>query len=83
MFITCLFFIRADALAPGSIRAFHTTTETKNAVHGADSDTTVNREIKWFFPDFCFEQWEKDEPRYRTQASFNEESGLHYLNLNI
>ena len=70
---------RASVLAPGTIRAFYTRTETQNAVHGADTEEQVKREIKWFFPDFCFEEWERTQDLYRTRAVYNESLGVHEI----
>ena len=70
---------RASVLAPGTIRASYTRTETQNAVHGADTEEQVKREIKWFFPDFCFEEWERTQDLYRTRAVYNESLGVHEI----
>lgn len=79
VFFNVLCVYRASVLAPGSIRASYTSTETQNAVHGADSEERVKREIKWFFPDFCFEEWERTQDLYRTSAVYNESLGVHEI----
>ena len=70
---------RASVLAPGTIRASYTRTETQNAVHGADSEERAQKEIRWFFPDFCFEEWERTQHLYTTSAVYNESLGIHEI----
>jgi nucleoside-diphosphate kinase len=38
---------------PDCLRARFGLTDTRNAVHGSDSEATVCREASFFFPDFC------------------------------
>lgn len=37
---------------PTSLRSKFGITDTRNAVHGSDSEATVSREASYFFPDF-------------------------------
>jgi nucleoside-diphosphate kinase len=37
---------------PNCIRALYGYSDTRNAVHGSDSEETALKEIKFFFPDF-------------------------------
>jgi len=40
---------KARELSPGSIRALYGTDEQRNAVHGSDSPTSAERELRFFF----------------------------------
>ncbi|XP_068580759.1 nucleoside diphosphate kinase 6 [Cebidichthys violaceus] len=57
---------RARYTSPGTIRAQFGLTDTRNTTHGSDSVESAQREIRFFFPDFCAEEWmEKEEPSFR------------------
>ncbi|KAA3670475.1 nucleoside diphosphate kinase 5 [Paragonimus westermani] len=43
--------IKAKSIAPMSIRALYGTDDQQNAVHGSDSFTSAEKEIRFFFPD--------------------------------
>ncbi|KAF6769163.1 hypothetical protein AHF37_12565 [Paragonimus kellicotti] len=43
--------IKAKSIAPLSIRALYGTDDQQNAVHGSDSFTSAEKEIRFFFPD--------------------------------
>ncbi|GFO40743.1 nucleoside diphosphate kinase [Plakobranchus ocellatus] len=46
---------------PESIRGSYGLTDTRNCAHGSDSDATAKREVGFFFPEFDFEKWYKEE----------------------
>ncbi|KAF5396128.1 Nucleoside-diphosphate kinase [Paragonimus heterotremus] len=47
--------IKAKSIAPLSIRALYGTDDQQNAVHGSDSFTSAEKEIRFFFPDTVME----------------------------
>ncbi|KAM8832507.1 nucleoside diphosphate kinase 6 [Spinachia spinachia] len=58
---------RARYTSPDSIRAQFGLTDTRNTTHGSDSFESAQREIRFFFPDFCAREWmEKEEPSFRS-----------------
>ncbi|KAH9590451.1 NME NM23 member 5 [Schistosoma haematobium] len=42
---------KAKATAPASLRAIYGTDDQQNGIHGSDSFTSAEREIRFFFPD--------------------------------
>ncbi|GLD59799.1 nucleoside diphosphate kinase 6-like protein [Lates japonicus] len=72
---------RARYTSPASIRAQFGLTDTRNTTHGSDSVESAQREISFFFPDFCVEEWmEKDEPLFRSgQIHFDHQKQIHTL----
>nr|CAH0113358.1 unnamed protein product [Daphnia galeata] len=51
---------------PDTIRGSYGLTDTRNCTHGSDSFSSALREIKYFFPNFSYEEWsEKHEPLLR------------------
>lgn len=57
---------RAQHTDPESIRGVYGLTDTRNTVHGSDSAASASREIAFFFPDFCQEDWYRhEEPQLR------------------
>ncbi|XP_075940217.1 nucleoside diphosphate kinase 6 [Anarhichas minor] len=58
---------RARYTSPATIRAQFGLTDTRNTTHGSDSVESAQREIRFFYPDFCVEEWmEKEEPSFRS-----------------
>ena len=49
---------------PESIRAKYGLTDTRNVTHGSDSPETAEKEINFFFPDFDFEVWRREEQKW-------------------
>jgi nucleoside diphosphate kinase len=47
--------IKAKATHPDSLRAIYGTDDQKNAVHGSDSYSSAEREVRFFFPDSVLE----------------------------
>nr|XP_046229674.1 nucleoside diphosphate kinase 6 [Scatophagus argus]XP_046229675.1 nucleoside diphosphate kinase 6 [Scatophagus argus] len=72
---------RARYTSPASIRAQFGLTDTRNTTHGSDSVESAQREIRYFFPDFCVEEWmEKEEPSFRSrQIHYDHEKQIHTL----
>lgn len=72
---------RARYTSPASIRAQFGLTDTRNTTHGSDSLESAQREINFFFPDFCAEEWmEKEEPLFRSgQIHYNHQKQIHTL----
>ncbi|XP_008335576.1 nucleoside diphosphate kinase 6 [Cynoglossus semilaevis] len=70
---------RARYTSPASIRAQFGLTDTRNTTHGSDSAESAQREINFFFPDFCVEEWmEKDELLFRSRRlDFDHEKQIH------
>jgi nucleoside-diphosphate kinase len=54
---------RARLLMPNSLRATYGSTDTRNAFHGSDNWSNAKREIKFFFPEFDYEEYMKEMPR--------------------
>lgn len=46
---------------PDCIRGQFGLTDTRNSSHGSDSDETAAKEIKFFFPEFDLEAWNRTE----------------------
>ncbi|XP_040016712.1 nucleoside diphosphate kinase 6 [Gasterosteus aculeatus] len=74
---------RARYTSPDSIRAQFGLTDTRNTAHGADSVESAQREIRFFFPDFCAGEWmEKEEPSFRSgRIRYNPQKKIHTLSL--
>ncbi|KAK7871240.1 hypothetical protein R5R35_001097 [Gryllus longicercus] len=47
----------AQFTQPATIRGEHGLSDTRNAVHGSDSETSAAREIDFFFPGFNVDGW--------------------------
>ncbi len=64
---------------PDSIRGRFGLTDTRNSTHGSDSETTAQREIKFFFPEFDIDDWYKNKEIYFNNGNvrYNEESCTH------
>lgn len=74
---------RARYTAPASIRAQFGLTDTRNTTHGSDSVESAQREIRFFFPDFCAEEWmEKEETSFRSgQMHYDDQKHIHTLSM--
>ncbi|KAM9338862.1 nucleoside diphosphate kinase 6 [Symphorus nematophorus] len=72
---------RARYTSPASIRAQFGLTDTRNTTHGSDSVESAQREINFFFPDFCAKEWmEKEEPSFRSgQIHYDHQKQIHTL----
>ncbi|XP_008288552.1 nucleoside diphosphate kinase 6 [Stegastes partitus] len=72
---------RARYTSPASIRAQFGLTDTRNTTHGSDSVESAQREISFFFPDFCADEWlEKEEPSFRSgRMHYDHHSQIHTL----
>ncbi|KAJ0174886.1 hypothetical protein K1T71_009994 [Dendrolimus kikuchii] len=58
---------KAQFQDPYCLRGMFGISDTRNVAHGSDSPASAEREIKFFFPDFSFYKWHKEEEeRYRT-----------------
>ena len=64
---------------PNSLRAIYGLTNTRNSVHGSDSPTSAEREIKFFFPEFNMDRWNREEELFfHTQyVEFDEHHTIH------
>lgn len=57
---------RALYEAPDTIRGKFGLSDTRNAVHGSDSEETASREIDFFFPEFSQHNWRThEEPHFQ------------------
>jgi nucleoside-diphosphate kinase len=69
---------------PNSIRALYGITDTRNATHGSDSVENSKQEIKFFFPDFDYELWFKNQHDIflssNNQILFNKDLVVHKIN---
>ncbi|XP_030577397.1 nucleoside diphosphate kinase 6 [Archocentrus centrarchus] len=74
---------RARFTSPASIRGQFGLTDTRNTSHGSDSPESAQREISFFFPDFCVEEWmEKEEPSFRSrQIRYDHQNQIHTLSV--
>ncbi|XP_056283416.1 nucleoside diphosphate kinase 6 isoform X2 [Pseudoliparis swirei] len=72
---------RARYTSPATIRARFGLTDTRNTTHGSDSVESAQREIRFFFPDFCMEEWmEKEEPSFRSgRLHYDHQKQIHTL----
>ncbi|KAI3364340.1 hypothetical protein L3Q82_011139 [Scortum barcoo] len=72
---------RARYTSPASIRAQFGLTDTRNTTHGSDSVESAKREISFFFPEFCMEEWiEKEEPSFRSgPIRYDHQKQIHTL----
>lgn len=70
---------RAQFEAPDTIRGRFGLSDTRNATHGSDSETSVRQEIGVFWPDFDMDRWmTEEEPIYRqNQLTFVSDRFLH------
>ncbi|CAF0711471.1 unnamed protein product [Brachionus calyciflorus] len=51
---------------PNSLRGNYGVTDTRNTLHGSDSDENAKAEMDFFFPEFDFESWyAKEESQFR------------------
>ena len=48
---------RARFEAPETIRGSYGISDTRNSIHGSDSDKAAEAEIKFFFPRFNYHEW--------------------------
>lgn len=64
---------------PDTIRGMFALTDTRNCVHGSDSESSATREISAFFPDFSFNEFYKNmEANYRlSHVTFDTLSRTH------
>ena len=64
---------------PTCIRALYGTTDTRNATHGSDSEANAKLEMNFFFPEFDYEAWHREEEDYLSQhvPEFNEKLVIH------
>ncbi|KAG7166005.1 Nucleoside diphosphate kinase 6-like [Homarus americanus] len=67
--------------APDTIRGMYGLTDTRNSTHGSDAEETAAREMKFFFPEFCQEDWYRvEEDRFRKgQVRLDEVKFMHNL----
>ncbi|XP_031587835.1 nucleoside diphosphate kinase 6 [Oreochromis aureus] len=74
---------RARFNSPASIRGQFGLTDTRNTTHGSDSLESAQREITFFFPDFCADEWmKKEEPLFRSgQIRYDHQNQIHTLSL--
>lgn len=74
---------RARFNSPASIRGQFGLTDTRNTTHGSDSLESAQREIAFFFPDFCADKWmKKEEPLFRSgQIRYDHQNQIHTLSL--
>ncbi|XP_060947719.1 nucleoside diphosphate kinase 6 isoform X2 [Limanda limanda] len=72
---------RARYTSPATIRGQFGLTDTRNTAHGSDSVESARREISFFFPDFCVDEWmEKEEPSFRSgELHFDHQKQIHTL----
>ncbi|XP_029352469.1 nucleoside diphosphate kinase 6 [Echeneis naucrates] len=72
---------RAKYTSPASLRGQFGLTDTRNTTHGSDSVESAQREISFFFPDFCMKEWmERKEPLFRSgQIHFDHQKLIHTL----
>ncbi|XP_065567777.1 nucleoside diphosphate kinase 6-like [Artemia franciscana] len=66
---------------PDSLRGQFGLTDTRNATHGSDSEETARKEISFFFKDFHWDQWfREEEPLFReNRINFDPDKFLHYV----
>lgn len=55
---------RAVYEAPNTIRGLYGLTDTRNAVHGSDSEDSALEEIAFYFKDFSIDQWRQKEENF-------------------
>ncbi|XP_038600633.1 nucleoside diphosphate kinase 6 isoform X3 [Tachyglossus aculeatus] len=72
---------RARHEAPDSIRGSYGLTDTRNTVHGSDSEVSAHREMAAFFPDFSPQRWYREEEPHlrRGPTRYDEQEGIHRL----
>ncbi|XP_015791518.1 nucleoside diphosphate kinase 6-like [Tetranychus urticae] len=66
--------------APRTIRGLYGLTDTRNAVHGSDSESSAREEIGFYFKDFSFEDWklhEENQFNHRDKIIFDAENCIH------
>ncbi|KAF6030395.1 hypothetical protein EB796_011312 [Bugula neritina] len=51
---------RAQYESPTSIRGLYGISDTRNAAHGSDSVQSAEHEIQFFFPEFDYKQWYRE-----------------------
>jgi nucleoside-diphosphate kinase len=73
--------LQAMYKAPNCLRGIYGLSDTKNSVHGSDSDKSAKREIEFYFPEFSIEDWlEKEEVFFRKGiVTFDPEVCQHVL----
>ncbi|XP_065183712.1 nucleoside diphosphate kinase 6-like [Sycon ciliatum] len=64
---------------PNTMRTMYGFTDTRNGLHGADSEESVRREIPFFFKDFDVDKWiAEEEHRYRAETPrYDPHQGVH------
>lgn len=64
---------------PHSIRGSYGLTDTRNCAHGSDADETAKREVAFFFPEFDFEKWYREQHKFfqRDLVEFDPEKLQH------
>ncbi|CAL9692356.1 unnamed protein product [Knipowitschia caucasica] len=74
---------RARHTSPDTIRGRFGLTDTRNTTHGSDSVESAQKEIPFFFPDFCIDRWMKEEePLYRAgKAIYDPHKMIHTLSI--
>nr|CAG4648371.1 EOG090X0HUX [Moina brachiata] len=61
----------AQYQAPDSLRGSFGLTDTRNSMHGSDSETSALKEISFFFPSFDYSEWlSREEPLLRQGKCF-------------
>ncbi|XP_028295764.1 nucleoside diphosphate kinase 6 isoform X1 [Gouania willdenowi] len=70
---------RARYTSPTSVRAQFGLTDTRNTAHGSDSAESAQKEISFFFPEFCAKKWmDREEPIYRSgQTRYDHLKQIH------
>ncbi|XP_042860981.1 nucleoside diphosphate kinase 6-like [Penaeus japonicus] len=69
--------------APYTLRGLYGLTDTRNSTHGSDSPETAAQEMKFFFPEFNWEHWQKcEEEMFRKGlVTFDEKDFIHRVSL--
>ena len=64
---------------PNTIRGQFGLTDTRNSSHGSDSEATVEAEIKFFFPEFDLDHWNKTDKEHfdRDNVIFDSDHFIH------
>ncbi|XP_064625796.1 nucleoside diphosphate kinase 6-like [Lineus longissimus] len=66
--------------APDTIRGRFGLTDTRNSTHGSDSPESAKKEINFFFPEFSFDGWHRNEALFQNaNFDFDVERTIHVL----
>lgn len=67
--------------APNTLRGLYGLSDTRNSLHGSDGEENAAKEIKFFFPEFPFQDWYKleEEKFRRRQICLDEKEFVHRL----